>query len=101
MKTAHDNILEGYARHRVLNAATALGYQVEKGPVALSEAPLWKEVFLTSSIRLCQPVDSIVISVDNDAAKTGFLWARDTTERDPSIPVWQRIYNRILEEEEL
>ena len=76
----------------------ALGYRVEEGPIALHEAALWKEVFLTSAIRICQPVESITLK---NGAKTTTYWKEDPIETGPDLPFWHDIYNQILAEENL
>ena len=98
VKTPDRGILEGYARERVKKAAAALGYRVEERPIALHEAALWKEVFLTSAIRICQPVESITGEKDG---KVTVYWKEDTVDNKQDLPVWQNIYDQILSEENL
>ena len=81
-----------------MKAAAKLGYRVEEGPVTLAETALWKEVFITSAIRLIQPVDVIVDTHGDDSV---CVWKEDPIEQNSAIPAWQSIYNRILSEESL
>ncbi len=58
------NVLRGYARHLVLEAAERLGLRHDDTkPVLLQDAidGMWSEVFITSSIRLVVPVTSISV----------------------------------------
>mmetsp|Transcript_16007 Transcript_16007/g.30455 ORF Transcript_16007/g.30455 Transcript_16007/m.30455 type:complete len:874 (+) Transcript_16007:889-3510(+) len=98
LKTPDQGMLEGYARGRVKKAAKALGYRLEEGPIALDDAALWKEVFLTSAIRICQPVESITEEKDG---KTIVHWREDPNEKVSDTPVWQKIYNQILSDKNL
>ncbi len=63
-RTAGKNILEGYARHLVLEAAERNGLTISYDePILLSDARkgLWSEVFVTSSIRLIIPVSKVIL----------------------------------------
>ena len=58
------NVLRGYARYLVLEAAERLGLRHDDtNPVLLQDAidGMWSEVFITSSIRLVVPVTSISV----------------------------------------
>ena len=58
IRTAGYDVLPGYARRLVFKAATELGLSIDKKAPLLSEmeAGRWKEVFITSSIRIIVPV---------------------------------------------
>ena len=98
LKTAHRDVLPGYARCRVTAAAVTLGYRVEPGPVTLAEATLWKQVFLTSAVCLVQPVRSLV---DNTTSGSRVVWHSEDVEKSEDASAWQEIYNRIQEQENL
>ena len=83
-----DCVLGGYARFLVLESAKRCGLDVEIGPIPLDDAPLWKEVFLTSSIRLVIPIQEILLPIKSTSSSTtttstnqkqGRLW-QDTSE---------------------
>ena len=91
LKTPQDNILKGYARHRVLQAAETLGYHVQQGPISLNEVDSWQEVFVTSAIRLVQPVESIVqhqLAKDNG---TRVVWKSNSSGYLISNSILQQI----------
>jgi len=87
---AGGNVLSGYARHLVLEAAKRLGIpHDDTKPVLLQDAidGLWSEVFLTSSIRLMVPVNGIVlpeyVEGGDEARITAFrqVWTGPATNR--------------------
>eukprot|EP00536_Pseudo-nitzschia_multiseries_P007246 jgi/Psemu1/286987/fgenesh1_pg.167_\ len=55
------HVLGGYARGLIIQCAEECGYRVEIGPVPLEDSSQWKEVFLTSSIRLIIPVHKLLL----------------------------------------
>jgi hypothetical protein len=80
---ATSDVLGGYVRRLIVTecAATRSGCTIEIGPIYTNDAPLWKEVFLTSSIRLVIPVQRILIptvKVRNDGStsiiRPDILW---------------------------
>lgn len=104
IKTPSTNVLEGYARSCVLEAARELDYQVEETSVVLEDRAQWQEVFLSSAIRICQPVDSIVLSLNNNSSSDSeVLWELDSCRADPTavLPVWREIYHCILKKQGL
>ena len=101
LKTPKDGILRGYARHRVVQAAQALGYHVEQGPVSLDEAPAWQEVFVTSAIRLVQPVQTIVQRQQQGKGNDGLPTEVWKSPSSSEFSVAKGILNRILDEEQL
>jgi hypothetical protein len=83
----HLSALEGYARHLVLKHAQQCGYTVEEKPIRLDDDHVrsWKEVFITSSIRLIIPVRSVFDSSqgENGSLQLEKIWEfRD--QNDPS-----------------
>jgi hypothetical protein len=91
LRTANTGVLCGYARKRILQAAESIGYRVEEAPIGLQEASLWKEVFLTSSIRICQPVQKIVYADSKEV-----FWEEDPVERDGSQAMWRQLYQHVI-----
>ena len=57
------HVLGGYARDLILECAHECGYRVEFGPIPLADSSKWKEVLLTSSIRLIIPVNRILLPI--------------------------------------
>ena len=55
------DVLGGYARQLIIDCAVKCGYQVEIGSIPLKDSSLWKEIFLTSSIRLIIPVHKLLL----------------------------------------
>jgi hypothetical protein len=91
LRTANTGVLCGYARKRILQAAESIGYRVEEAPIGLQEASLWKEVFLTSSIRICQPVQKIVYADSKEV-----FWEEDPVERDGNQAMWRQLYQHVI-----
>ena len=80
-----DSALNGYARHLVLENAQHCGYTVELGPILLDDVQSWKEVFVTSSIRLIVPVQNIFDVYEGEDGSLQFrkIWQHmhdDTSE---------------------
>mmetsp|Transcript_6851 Transcript_6851/g.14559 ORF Transcript_6851/g.14559 Transcript_6851/m.14559 type:complete len:523 (-) Transcript_6851:183-1751(-) len=57
------HVLAGYARDLIVECANECGYRVEFGPITMADSSKWKEVFLTSSIRLIIPVNRILLPI--------------------------------------
>ena len=91
-------ILGGYARELVIKHATKLGLKVEEVPISLEESTLWEEVFVTSSVKLVVPVESVLVPDANDFQA---LWTTDPKRSSGSLEnsVWKKIYNGIVEAE--
>jgi hypothetical protein len=92
LRTPMGSVLNGYARKLVIEAAQRMGWTVTHDPIYLEDATngLWKEVFLTSSIRLVVPVGKVLIPTTttenecNDGENMSFrtLWSeRDTSSQ--------------------
>jgi hypothetical protein len=56
-----DLVLGGYVRQMILKCAASCGYTVEIGTLRIQDVSTWREVFLTSSIRLIIPVNKILL----------------------------------------
>lgn len=100
LKTPAQDVLLGYARHRVIQTATAMGWRVELGPVSLDEAAEWRLVFLTSAIRLVQPVQTISRIDDNNENRRVVVWQAQE-EDNASHSVVTSILDKILQQEGL
>ena len=63
VRTAGNDVLLGYARSLVISAVKELGLSIDERPPLLSEMKegRWREVFLTSSIRILVPVKRIFL----------------------------------------
>lgn len=104
LRTAQHNVLGGYARHLVLQVANDCGLKVDPQSVAIHDADLWQEVFLTSSIRIIAPVHEIVIpqykisSPREVASSFRSVWSRkDRPHYDEiGLPKWRQLYAKIL-----
>jgi hypothetical protein len=64
------DVLGGYARQLILDCAVKCGYQVEIGSIPLMDSSLWKEVFLTSSIRLIVPVHKLLLPSSSSSSSS-------------------------------
>ena len=110
-----NGILSGYARQLVLECATKdYGRTVRQVPIFLSEASEWKEVFVTSSIRLVSPVKFLVVQTQSsqqvvddgtsgtagdegkDDRTTVLLWKESSADQNPD-PFWKQLYLKIME----
>ena len=119
-----DNVLGGYGRHLVLKcAASATNEECGAGgvswnkvmqvPIYLSEAPQWKEVFMTSAIRLLLPVtllvqqqQQLVVDVGTTSGGTGvgggnectttIVWKKSSDEQEEE-PCWKILYLKLME----
>ena len=84
------DVLGGYIRQLIIeSAASRLGYAIEIGPIYTKDAPLWKEVFLTSSIRLVIPIELVLIptKVGDDGSsiiQSSMLWESSPLPRSCS-----------------
>ena len=94
LRTSVDNVLDGYAQSIILNAANKHGTHVELKAPTLSELKegQWREVFITSSIRLAVPVNSIyALNSENEFVK---LWELEVSES--SLPFVSPLIDKIL-----
>lgn len=102
LRTAAQGVLHGYARDRALACAEAVGLTVAQSPASLDDVPLWQEVFVTSSIKLIAPVDSVVQLVNDKAGNESCVtvWSqKDTRESESNSQqraVWRQLYTEIL-----
>lgn len=99
LHTPNANILGGYARHLVLEAARRLGWNVECGPLYLSEMDSWAEVFCSSSIRLVIPVGEMWMPNNNQHDKVSEapvtkIWTANSNEKHSRT--WRQLYNNII-----
>jgi len=93
LRTANVGVLKGYARKLVLDCASKLGLQYDPTPIRIQDASVWKEVFLTSSIRLMVPVKQIFIP--NEAGQFENLWSAD----ESAFPTSKLLYELLLKDE--
>ena len=59
LQTSGKDVLPGLIREEVLALAPGLGLTVDLSPPRLDEAVVWQEAFVTSCVRLVQPVSSL------------------------------------------
>ena len=95
LRTAGDeSVLNGYARHSVLDCAKKCGLQVDIGPIPWSDASLWEEVFLTSAVRLVIPVREIQC-VDKNSDGVKVMRDRWSQNLGTNQQIWRSIYNEM------
>lgn len=92
---ATDQVLGGYARQLVLDHAQNCGLKVEVGPIPLKDSLIWEEIFLTSSVRLIIPVQTLILpaSVGDDSMQAREVWS---IKRKSDKLVWRDVYNALL-----
>ena len=97
LRTAAKGVLHGYARRLVLEYASQVGLTVDFAPIRLTEAHLWQEVFVTSSVKLIAPVESVLLPVTKDDGTQDFqrIWSRNAGSNPRCV--WHEIY-RLLQE---
>ena len=95
IRTSSNGILQGYARHLVLQILLQknhnddmLDYQLQEDAPLISEVHLWKEVFISSSIQLICPIHRILIPASSS-----------TTTSDPKENLVQQPNFEILWEQ--
>ena len=103
LRTAKEGVLNGYARHLVLECAGSCGLKVDFRPILLQDAEkgLWEEAFITSSSRLIYPISEVLVHTDNEHEFVKY-W------RDPVLvrvkdgviprptPKWKQMLDKIL-----
>lgn len=110
IRTSFGPVLHGYARKLVVEAAHRLGYTVSNEPIYLKDASrgLWKEVFLTSSIRIIISVGKVMTPIsDRFSGLDGIvpyqeLWVRehecmDSQQDKHGFQLWRALYKDILQ----
>jgi hypothetical protein len=97
------NVLRGYARHLVLEAAERLGLRHDDtNPVLLQDAidGMWSEVFITSAIRLVVPVTSISLPEYMDKGETKIksfrkIWASGSADNGHERRYTEALYQEV------
>jgi branched-subunit amino acid aminotransferase/4-amino-4-deoxychorismate lyase len=79
-----ENVLGGYIRQLIVDKASSWGYTIEIGPIDMQDSSLWEEVFLTSSVRLLVPIQTIVVPTDMDDSKGCITKSRIVWEKQVS-----------------
>jgi len=100
------DVLGGYARQLILDCAVKCGYQVEVKSIPLKDSLSWKDVFLTSSIRLIVPVRAILLpssSVDgNQHIQLKPFWEMmpddKTNIHDNDAPAHDTLYKQVMKQ---
>ena len=100
LHTPDADILGGYARHLILEAARRLGWNVKCGPLYVSEIDSWAEVFCSSSIRLVIPVGELWMPNKNQhnrgrETQETKIWTANSNEKYSRT--WRQLYNNILQ----
>ena len=102
LRTAQSNVLNGYARHLVLQYAQNCGLKVDtKHPVTIQDSDQWDEVFITSSIRIIAPVNEILVPLyeknanEHNVEKLETLWSFKPSRRKEQ-QFWRRLLEEIL-----
>lgn len=88
IRTSNINVLKGCARKLVLESTRKLGFEYDSTPIRVRDADLWREVFVTSSIRLVVPVKEILIPGKDGQFQT--LWK--IPPHDIDFATCKRIY---------
>jgi len=96
-----DGVLGGYARDVVLQQAQKMGLSVRLTAPVLEESHFWKEVFLTSSIKLIVPVDHVKVPSIGEDGSDCFrtAWSLSPEERNNAgqePPLWLQLYQSLL-----
>lgn len=89
-----DSVLGGYARQLVIDHAEECHIECKEGPIKLSESSQWREVFITSSIRLITPVKKVVISEHGvSEGCERIIWVQPSLGKKLS---WHTLYHKIV-----
>lgn len=105
LRTSGQDVLEGYARHLVLEFAEQCGLTVDTSqPVSIQDSNQWEEVFMTSSIRLITPVREIVLprysAGSSEISSFEHIWSRTISLKgDNRDPYWRQIYTHMLSDQ--
>ena len=102
IRTPSGTVLNGYARHLVLEAAERNGLKVCDEPIHLEDAKngLWVEAFVTSSIRLVIPVGKVMIPANGEDCE-GFkeIWSEAPLLNLPwDTRRWSLLYSDIIKQ---
>lgn len=97
LRTPMGSVLHGYARQLVIEAAKRMGWiVVTDEPICLEDAQkgCWKEVFLTSSIRLVIPIGKVLVPIKNNDDNNNLttIWSsyKDNNNK------WSELYHNII-----
>ena len=86
-------VLDGYAQSLVRECAPELGYTISTAPVSIAESLLWQEVFVTSSVRIVTPVESVALPNKGETTTCNrIIWRRSNSNH----PVASSIYAHII-----
>lgn len=97
LRTAEHSVLHGYARELVLECAERCGLEVECTPILLKDAKDWKEVFLTSSVRLIVPIGKILIPDNQPESTLCFQELWSSPDEHSQLPKWRLLYDEMLQ----
>lgn len=90
LRTADDGVLKGYARKLVLDCAKACGLHYDPAPIRVQDAQIWREVFLTSSLRLIVPITNVFIPDEKSDEIHELCLDRN------DAPRWRLLYQEML-----
>jgi hypothetical protein len=101
LRTAHRGVLNGFARHLVLQLAEKCGLTPDLSQtVSPQDCNQWQEVFVTSSTRLVAPVEQVFVpSHEQGPSGVSFqqIWSkRLSSKADCGIPFWRQLYIQML-----
>jgi hypothetical protein len=106
LRTAHQDVLDGYARELIMNVAHQCGLTLDTlEPVSIYHCDQWEEVWTTSSIRLVAPVKEILVpryenGSREEVASFQQIWSKETAsskkENADQLPYWRRLFRRVL-----
>jgi hypothetical protein len=94
-----DRVLDGYVRHHIVENHQSFGIQsVQEAAPLLEDSDQWREVFVTSSVRLVVPVQSVSVmrgGVRVPVWTSGHFVSRDETNR--GVLLWRKIYDALIQ----
>lgn len=107
IRTTMDHSLRGYAQTLIMEAAEHLGYTIhDNQSILLSDSSQWKEIFITSSIKIITPVQSVFIpkyyeknTNNSNISHLQKIWSQSSlleNNETSSNSVCQQLYDFIL-----
>lgn len=104
IRTASQDVLLGYARHRILQSAQRLGIPVDTSTaVDILDCDQWQEVFLSSATKILVPVEKVLVlteSSESDKPNYEVLWSYEPQpKQDTTFSLCKTLYQDIIENE--
>lgn len=89
LRTANTDVLKGFARELVLDCAAKLGFEYDSSPIRIQDYNLWREIFVTSSVRLVVPIKRLLIP-DEQKGDLFSLWTANDNEH-PTCKLFHKV----------